>query len=203
MDLNFLLFSAMMNPAEVYLSKNDSGRSRSLKILSNPKRRSSEKLRVKSLDSEIEKAIDDITKPNEGVRIESFLTDIDNKNQEVMNKNYFKNNNLVQDRQASPKNLYNTIAKYAKGAYEKAESALSEVAYATRKVVEGPVRLTMEKFIKVWQYVLAALNPQWNMPTLSKWDYDSLAPSVTNHVTISSDNSQFESGYEALRYRPA
>ncbi len=94
---------------------------------------------------------------------------------------------------------------YIKGFYKYA-SYYTKISYSgagitARKVIEGPVRITMEKFIKLWQYLLAALNPQWNMPTLSKFDYDTLAPSVSNHTIIDKENLKYESGYEALKYR--
>ena len=56
--------------------------------------------------------------------------------------------------------------------------------YSKLKIIEGPVRITTEKFCKVGQYIMAALCPQWNMPTLSKMDLDTLSVQISNHVVI-------------------
>ena len=50
------------------------------------------------------------------------------------------------------------------------------------KIVEGQVRITLEKFCVVSKYVMALTTPHWNMPTLSIFDYDTLSPTITNHI---------------------
>ena len=53
-----------------------------------------------------------------------------------------------------------------------------------KKVIDGKVRLTLSKYIHIAEYIMALVSPQWNMPTGSKFDYDTLAPAVTNHIII-------------------
>ena len=63
--------------------------------------------------------------------------------------------------------------------------------YINPKIIEGPVRMTMAKATKVGEYILAAVNPQWNMPTLSKMDYDTLYPSVVSHTSLGSSRKVY------------
>ena len=52
-----------------------------------------------------------------------------------------------------------------------------------KKIITGLVRITIDK-INAGKYVLAALNPQWNMPTSSKFDYDTLSPEMTSSTIV-------------------
>ncbi len=63
-----------------------------------------------------------------------------------------------------------------------------------KKVITSSVRITLDK-LAIGKYVLAALNPQWNMPALSVFDYDTLSPEMTSNIIIKygSYDSQIQS----------
>ncbi len=52
-----------------------------------------------------------------------------------------------------------------------------------KRIITSSVRITLDK-LTIGKYVLAALNPQWNTPTGSKFDYDTLSPEMTSNVII-------------------
>lgn len=52
----------------------------------------------------------------------------------------------------------------------------------SKTIIEMPVRMTIHKLAKLGEYLQANLMPQYNMPTLSKKDYDTLSPTVNNHI---------------------
>ncbi len=52
-----------------------------------------------------------------------------------------------------------------------------------KRIIEGPVRITLDK-LNAGRYILCALNPQWNMPSSSKFDYDSFSPVITNNIVV-------------------
>jgi len=91
------------------------------------------------------------------------------------------------------KNLYSTFVSYTKSTY-------SAVTSSANKIVEGPVKITMLKLIRVFEYVLTALNPQWNRVPGSPQDLDTLAPAITNHIITDKENLKYNSGYGALMY---
>jgi hypothetical protein len=53
-----------------------------------------------------------------------------------------------------------------------------------KKVIQTAVRITTEKFCKVGQYIMAITTPQWNMSELSKFDYDTLSPVITDDTIV-------------------
>ena len=189
--INILLFSSMLNPAEMYLSKEIKSKTQSRGKLKSLKDTISKtiddkfgllrKTKESSLDHEIEAAMNNI-KDSEQENSDLLAKMLDYNSEEKKPMNMIK---------SALKNLYNTCVSYAKGAYTKASDSIS---YTKRKIIEGPVRITTEKYCKISQFVLAALSPQWNMPMLSKFDFDTLAPAITNHV-IDEDYSKKMSGY--------
>jgi len=186
--INFLLFSSMLNPAEMYLSRETKKISKSgnLKgsitgIVTNTLSLFRKKTKESSLDHGIEAAMNNI-KDSEQENSNLLAKMLDYNSEEKKPMDVVK---------SALKKLYNTFVSYAKGAYTKASDSVS---YTKRKIIEGPVRITTEKFCKISQYVLAALSPQWNMPMLSKMDFDTLAPAITNHI-IDEDYSKKISGY--------
>ena len=189
--INFLLFSSMLNPAEMYLSKEIKSKTQSRGKLKSLKDTISKtiddkfgllrKTKESSLDHEIEAAMNNI-KDSEQENSNLLAKMLDYNSEEKKPMNMIK---------SALKNLYSTFVSYAKGAYTKASDSVS---YTKRKIIEGPVRITTEKYCKISQFVLAALSPQWNMPMLSKFDFDTLAPAITNHV-IDEDYSKKISGY--------
>jgi hypothetical protein len=187
--LSSLLSFSMQNPVEAYLSKEikdveaaeNTGlkgvisRAIGIKFFGNG---------GKTIDNEIESAVDDAKDPGNmnGMLVDDgFLSKIVAENEEKK---------PVDEIKSALKNMYHTFVSYAKGTYGKVSEGMG---YLKKKIVEGPVRMTLSKFVKVSEYILATLNPQWNMPTLSKMDFDTLAPAVTGHIVINEEDSQ--SGY--------
>lgn len=215
MDIGFLLFSSMLNPTELYLSKEFKNKPKAARSkINKPKVTISKTIDNKislfrkkaaaaedSIDHEIEMAMADIRKPEQENIIEELLAKelIKNSAPEVA-KYETPINKTSNEIKSALKSLYQTFVSYAKGAYTKIKSEGKNIAYGSRKIIEGPVRMTLAKFIKVFEYVLAALNPQWNMPTLSKMDFDTLSPAVTNHIVIDEDSIKYDSSYGTLRY---
>jgi len=150
-----------------------------------------------SIDTEVEAAIQETkVHDHENDIIELFTRESSNDSKPAKYETSVKEN--PSKLKTALKNMYNTFLTYAKDVYTK--TSLS-VDYTKRKIIEGPVRITLLKLIRVWEYINAAINPQWNMPMLSKFDLDTLAPAITNHIIINEDNFQYESGYGAIRYR--
>ena len=50
------------------------------------------------------------------------------------------------------------------------------------KIVQDSVRITIYKLAKFSEYLQAKLMPQYNMPTGTPMDLDTLSSTVTNHV---------------------
>ena len=214
MDIGFLLFSSLLNPAEMFLSKELKNKHKSAKskthnlksVISKPIGAKLDLFRKKevnkTLETEIEVAIEDIKNPEHEDIINELLT---KEIAEGFDPQLVKYENQVNktSEEIKPlfKRLYQTFVSYAKGAYTKIKSASSNPAYVSRKIIEGPVRMTMAKFAKVFEYILAALNPGWNRPMGTAGDYDTLAPAETNHIVINNENLQYGSGYVAARYR--
>ena len=59
----------------------------------------------------------------------------------------------------------------------------------SKKRIEGPVRITLSKYIKVGEYIMAAISPHWNRVMGSPEDLDTLAPAITNHVYYEGDEN--------------
>ena len=210
--VNSLLFFSMQKPAEMYLSKEIKNRSKTAKsgirnlkdnITSSIDKKIWSLFRKntknsKSLDNEIELAMGNIQDP-EQENVKKILANEENSGYFTGVSEYHSKEKSKKDAiKSALKDLYGVFVSYAKNAYGRVSTSLD---YTKRKIIEGPVRMTLAKFVKVFEYILAVLNPQWNMPTLSKKDYDTLAMAVTNHVVINKENFQYETGYGALRYR--
>jgi len=91
------------------------------------------------------------------------------------------------------KNIYMNFTNYGKKSYESAESVSSKV--------KGFVKYSMEKYIKVFQFILAMAQPQWNMPWGSKMDFDTNAQSVTPHESVDIESLKQNSAYFSIKYR--
>jgi len=194
MDLRVLLFSSMVDTTGMYLSNETrdivkvSSKFKKLKIsISNAidnkltvKRRNSNQ---GSIDNEIEKAMNnEIGQEQEKGSFLAKLLDYSKRDKSP-----------VDEIKLSLKNLYSTFVSYAKSTY-------SEAFSSTKKVVEGPVKITMLKLIRVYEYILTALNPQWNKVPGSPDDLDSLAPAITNHIS-DSESAKYSSSYSVIKYR--
>jgi hypothetical protein len=193
----FLLFSTMQNPAEAYLSRemkaNKPSGVRSLKdniskSLDNKVRTLfGKKVSNNSLDSEIETAIHGAKAPQENV---NFLEKMKDYNNDLK-----KPADIVK---SALKNLYQTFMSYAKTTYGKVKEVIN---YGKRKIIQGPVRMTTEKFARLGQYINAALTPSWNMPTGSKMDLDTLSVQIANHISIDEEGIKQNPAYGALVYQ--
>jgi len=210
--VNSILFFSMQNPAEMYLSEEIKSKSkkanngiRNLKVAITGsvdrkiwglfKKTAGDS---KSLDNEIEIAMGNIKDP-EQENPNSILAKVGNSGFLPGMVEYNSKKKTTKDAiKSALKDLYGTFVSYGKSAYGHVSAS---AGYAKRKIIEGPVRMTLAKFVKISEYILAALNPQWNMPTLSKKDYDTLAMAVANHVVINKEDFQYGTGYAALRYR--
>jgi hypothetical protein len=146
-----------------------------------------------SLDSEIRAAIEDIKKPQQDIINQLFQKEIIEDSDFAVQKYEAKANKMFDEIKNAFKNLYSTFVGYAKGTY-------TSIKTRTRKIIEGPVRMTTEKFCKVGQYIMAAVSPQWNMPTLSKMDFDTLSVQIANHITIGEEGIKHNPAYGTLRY---
>lgn len=194
--LSTLLFSSMHDPTESYLSQD---------FLSEPG--ISKKKVLKSTLISIDKKISSLFKKKSSVKsidneVESALTKAKNLEPEIENlvTKMFDYEEIekkpVDLVKTALKNLYSTFVSYAKGTY-------SAVAASTEKVIMGNVKITMLKLIRVWEYILTALNPQWNRVPGSPEDLDTLAPAITNHIHITGESAKYDSAYVAMRYRTA
>ncbi len=68
---------------------------------------------------------------------------------------------------------------------------LEAICNIHKKIVESSVRMTLSKYVKVGEYIQALLMPQFNMPTLSKMDYDTLSPAVTGNYIYKKDKFKY------------
>lgn len=98
---------------------------------------------------------------------------------------------IPSERKSAFNKLYGSSADYSED---------NKIVNAIRRIKEGPVKITAGK-LNIGSYTFAVLNPQWNMPTLSKFDYDTLSPAITNTTSIDKENIKYDPGYIALRYR--
>ena len=57
-----------------------------------------------------------------------------------------------------------------------------------KKVVEDNVRITIHKLTNLGEYIKAKLLPEYNMPTGSNMDYDTLSSTVTNNIILDNNN---------------
>ena len=69
------------------------------------------------------------------------------------------------------------------------------------KKVDGFVRLTLSKILKVGEYVMALTTPQWNRVPGSFEDKDSFAPTMSQKDAVSEENAKYEIGYTFFKYR--
>ena len=69
------------------------------------------------------------------------------------------------------------------------------------KKVDGFVKLTLSKVLKVGEYIMALTTPQWNKVTGSPEDLDTYALTISQKDSINDENAKYEIGYNFLRYR--
>ena len=67
--------------------------------------------------------------------------------------------------------------------------------------VDGFVKLTLQKILKVHEYIMCLCSPHWNKVEGSPEDLDSRAPIVSQKESIRSGNAKYEMGYGFVQYR--
>lgn len=91
--------------------------------------------------------------------------------------------------------LYLRFADYGKNAYETPHT------YAKKdKKVGTFVKLTLLKVIRLYEMVLAQLNPQWNKVMGSPEDFDTYAQALTQNESVKPEEAKYELGYVFLKY---
>jgi len=177
----------MSNPAEVYLSretkKTKSGNFKDgiASILSKPANVFRKKeVGSSSLDTEIEAAIEGTKNPeleNKTIANGDFLSKIMDYNRKEP----------VDEIKTALKNLYNTFVSYAKKTYAGISSK--------SKKVDGFVKLTIHKIIKVGEYIMALTTQQWNRVPGSFEDKDSFAPTMSQKDSVDEESAKYQIGY--------
>lgn len=188
MDIGFLLFSSMLNPTELYLSKEFKNKPKAARSkINKPKVTISKTIDNKislfrkkaakesSLDSEIETAIEDIKNPEHKNIINELLTKeiTENFDSKVI-KYRTQTNKIFKEIKSAFKNLYGVFVGYVKSAYKAIEkkskilnSEPDPVGYMTDiftlrlKIIRAPLDTYMYMRIKLG--MLEFINP---MPKL-------------------------------------
>jgi len=113
------------------------------------------------------------------------------------NKTYLKNITL-QDTKISE---YGMQVSYVKDTPKgKGEGSYSIIGKDNKKV-DGFVKLTLSKIIKLGEYVMTLTTPQWNKVSGSPEDLDAYAITLSQKDTVSEENAKYEIGYNFLKYR--
>jgi len=181
------LFSSMLSSTELYLSNN----------LSNIKNKPGNLL--KRTRNNIVKLL---TKPTDG--IERLLENTQSKGMETAQAS--KKNTMETLKYSSQakkvsmskvlKSLYAnfmSFTDYGKKAYESTENS-------AKKIV-GNVKITIFKLIKLGEYVMTRLSPQWNKVLSSPQDMDFFSPEMSQQNSIDPELAKYETGYSFLKYK--
>jgi len=192
--ISSLLFSSMQNPTERYLSrsiddKRSNGKIRNLtdgitKTLN--KKFGLFKNNGDSLDTEVERAVLSMKEP-ENIINKLFAEETP----EVKTENY--DVNMPAEIKSAFKNLYSIFVGYAKSAYSKSVSGV--------KKVDGFVKITLLKLIRVGEYLMCLTTPHWNKVEGSPEDLDSRAHTISQNRSIDETNAKYESGHEFIIYQ--
>tara|TARA_Y100000310_G_scaffold47186_1_gene43807 strand:+ start:33996 stop:34577 length:582 start_codon:yes stop_codon:yes gene_type:complete len=192
----------MLNPAEMYLSREVKGKAKAVKSkVKNFKVSVSKTIDKKvsifrkktakesSLDSEIEGAIMD-AKDQKQENIAELLA---KEEPQAPNAPADYSSQTTTVGKSSFAKLYTAFVSYAKATYDAISS--------TGKKVDGFVKLTLQKILKVSEYVMCLCSPHWNKVEGSPEDMDSRAYAVSQKESVSSENAKYVIGQEFLRYR--
>jgi len=190
--INFLLFSSMSNPAEMYLSKEikKTKRGNFKDGIAGLISKTAKVLRYKevggnSLDTEIEAALEGIKNQeaeNKSITNGEFLSKIMEYNRKEP----------VDEIKTALKNLYSTFVSYAKKTYASISSK--------SKKVDGFVKLTIHKIIKIGEYIMALTTQQWNRVPGSFEDKDTFSPTMSQKDSVDEESAKYQIGYQFLRY---
>ena len=195
-----LLFSSMQNPAEMYLSREIKSKPTTAKI-KNLKGTIDKKIfglfrkktDSKSLDNEIETVMNNIKNPEQESIIDKLFAEEVPQDAEVRNAKYATEANASAEIKSAVKSLYSTFVGYAKASY-------GSIVSGSRRV-DGFVKLTLQKILKVAEYVMCLCSPHWNKVEGSPEDMDSRAYAVSQKESVSSENAKYEHGYVFIKYR--
>jgi len=114
-----------------------------------------------------------------------------------LNRTYLKNIEL-QDKK-NPE--YSLQLSYDQGSpKDKGERGYSIIGKDNKKV-DGFVKPTLSKILKLGEYVMTLTTPQWNKVTGSPEDLDTFAPTISQKESVDGENAKFEIGYIFLKYR--
>ena len=192
--ISSLLFSSMQNPAEMYLSREIKSKPQTAiknlkgtidKKISDLFRKKADN---KSLDNEIETAMNNMKNPEQENIIDKLFAE------EVLQVKAGKYNvNAPEEIKSAFKSLYSTFVGYAKAAY-------GSIVSGSRRV-DGFVKLTLQKILKVAEYIMCLTTPHWNKVEGSPEDMDSRALTVSQKESVSSENATYEIGYGFIRYQ--
>ncbi|MCH8067505.1 MAG: hypothetical protein IIC69_02885 [Nanoarchaeota archaeon] len=195
--ISSLLFFSMQNPAEIYLSGEIKSNSKTAEIKdlkgTLDKKISGLFRRDRSLDNEIETAMNNMNNPEQESIIDKLFAEEVPQDAEVRNAKYATEANAFAEIKSSFKSLYSTFVGYAKATY-------GSIVSRSRKI-DGFVKLTLQKILKVAEYVMCLCSPHWNKVEGSPEDMDSRAYAVSQKESISSDNAKYENGYGFIRYQ--
>jgi len=197
-SLNFpkLLFSSMLTSAELYLSNNL------------PKIKNTIK-KTKSAPINLLKRIKNIQTIAKSGGIEKLLVFPSFQNIMPFNKKLQSSKSDSKILRYNPKINENSAKKALRHLYagflgynlKGYDANKRDYKAINKNKVAGFVKYSMEKYLKVFQYVLAMAMPQWNMPWGSKNDYDTLAHTVSPNSSVDDESLKYNFAYSSLRYR--
>lgn len=193
--ISFLLFSSMSNSAEMYLSKEiKKTRSGNFKkgiagLLSKTSNGFLKNTAGNSIDTQIEAAIEDSKNPG----LENNLFSKDEHTDFLSKIMEYNVKEPVDEIKTALKNLYSTFVSYAKKTY-------ASIATKSKKV-DGFVKLTIYKIIKIGEYIMALTTQQWNRVPGSFEDKDSFAPTMSQKASVDDENAKYSEGHQFWAYR--
>jgi len=97
-------------------------------------------------------------------------------------------------------NLYANFKNYGSKGYDAANEGLNEAKANAQKVV-GFVKYRMEKYLKVFQFILAMAMPQWNRVPRSPEDLNTNAHTVIQSASVDNENLKYNMEYSSIRFR--
>lgn len=114
-----------------------------------------------------------------------------------LSRTYLKNAEALDKKNSS----HNPSFSYTQNILEDYNEEIPGIIQKNSKKVDGVVKLTLNKIIKVGEYIMALTNPQWNKVMGSFEDKDTYAPSISQKESVSEENAKYEIGYNFLKYR--
>jgi|TARA_B100001964_G_scaffold243842_2_gene323124 hypothetical protein len=169
--INSLLFSSMLSSTELYLSNPKAVKGSKKESVLTRTKGSIENLLISNSKQEAD---------SKTIESELFSGSPD------LNKDYISKSTSTFTK--SVKSLYASFVNYGKKAYEAIERS--------SKKVDGFVKLTIQKIIKVGEYIMTLTSGQWNKVTGSPEDLDTNAPTVSQKDSVSAEDAKYAIGYQ-------